>query len=53
MFAIARELGGMTAEELGERLSVEELVEWAVVFKLEHEAHEKARREASQRTKGR
>lgn len=33
-------------DELEARLSIEELLEWQEVFTMEHEAHEKAKREA-------
>lgn len=53
MFAIAKTLGGMTADELAERLTVQEFYEWAAVFKLEREATEEQTRKASARAKRR
>jgi len=34
----------MTADELAAKLTVEEFIEWAIVFKMEAEGNEAARR---------
>ena len=41
----------MTVGELEERLSVDELGEWAALFSIEAEEQKKAMREAEQRAK--
>lgn len=41
----------MTADELARRMSLRELSEWAIVFKLEAEAREKASREAEAKSR--
>lgn len=45
MFVIASKVG-MLACDVEERLTRRELLEWSVFFKMEHEAHDKARKEA-------
>lgn len=42
-FRIARELGGMTVYELGERMYSDEETEWWAVFELESEEYRAAR----------
>ena len=51
MFQIAKKLGGMTVDELSSRMSVEELFEWAEIFRLEAAEQKRAmeRAQANQR----
>lgn len=37
--------------ELEERLTVDELAEWAALFEVEHEEHEKAMKDAERKSK--
>lgn len=41
----------MTVGELEGRLSLSEFAEWCEVFRLKHEAHEEARREAESKSR--
>jgi hypothetical protein len=41
----------MTVRELEARVDLAELMEWATVFREEHEEYEKARKEAKNRRK--
>jgi len=43
----------MTGDELEQRMSFHELLEWKEKFLMEHEWHEKARAEAKAKTKSR
>lgn len=44
-------LGGMTVGELEERITVDELGEWAALFETEAEEHKKAMRDAEAKSR--
>lgn len=50
MFAIAENLGGCTVDELSNRMSVGEMLEWRKYFELKEEQRKKARKEAKNKT---